>query len=63
MRQKMAEKGMGAEAPDARKRTEREADTGKYVLNETGTRTIYLYTVDWSVCGHNEGKFEGVVRG
>ena len=54
---------MGAEAPDARERTEREADTGKYVLNETGTRTIYLYTVDGSVCGHNEGKVEGVVRG
>ncbi len=46
-----------------RERTERETGTGKYVRKGSGTRTIYLYTVDWTVCSHYEEKVEAVVEG
>jgi hypothetical protein len=60
---KKAKKGMSAEHRCARERTERETGTGKYVRKRSGTRTIYLYTVDWTVCSHYEEKVEEVVRG
>jgi hypothetical protein len=44
-------------------RAERETGTGKYVRKGSGTRTIYLYTIDWTVCSHYEEKVEEVVRG
>jgi hypothetical protein len=33
------------------------------VRKGSGTRTIYLYTVDWTVCSHYEEKVVEVVRG
>jgi hypothetical protein len=60
---KKAKKGMSAGHPSARERTERETGTGKYVRKRSGTRTIYLHTVDWTVCSHYEEKVEKVVRG
>lgn len=27
-----------------------------------GTRTIYLYTIDWAVCSHRKEKVEDAVR-
>ena len=49
-------------APDARERTERDTGTGKYVRKGFGTRTIYLYTVDGSVCSHYGERVGVVVR-
>lgn len=36
--------------------------TGKYVLRGSGTRTIYLYTVDGAVCSHYKEKVDAFVR-
>lgn len=36
---------------------------GQVCAQGSGTRTIYLYTVDWTVCSHCEEKVEEVVRG
>jgi hypothetical protein len=63
MSQKMPKKGCPLSARCARERTERETGTGKYVRKGSGTRTIYLYTVDWTVRSHYEEKVEEVVSG
>jgi hypothetical protein len=63
MSHKRPKKGRALSTRCAREWTERETGTGKYVRKGSGTRTIYLYTVDWTVCSHYEEKVEEVVRG
>jgi hypothetical protein len=53
----VAKKGMSIRcAADGKRNGNRRVRKG------SGTRTIYLYTINWTVCGHREEKLENAVR-